>query len=322
MTALLALAALFFAGLSFCLGPAHLAPGALLAGLITPHGAASVIARDIRLPRALLALVVGAALGTSGAALQGLFRNPLAEPGVTGVTSTAGLGAIIALYFGFVQIHPLFLPGFAILGALGAAAVLYVLSRAGAGVTSLTLAGVALSSLATALTALALSLTANPYAMSEMVHWMMGSLKDVTPADLAFAAPLSAAGVALLLTTGRGLDALVLGEEAAHSLGVDLHALRRRVIVGVALATGAATAAAGAVSFVGLVVPHLLRRIYGYEPSRLLLPSALGGAVLVSAADIAIRLISPDEQLRLGVLTALIGAPFFIALILRLRSET
>lgn len=317
----LAVAALALACLSFLIGPAHLPPGALLRGLFGQDGAAGVIARDIRLPRALLALVVGAALGASGAALQGLFRNPLAEPGVTGVTSSAGLGAILALYFGFTAIHPLFLPAFAILGALAASAVLYLLSRAGAGVTALVLAGVAIASFATALTALALSLTPNPYAMSEMVHWMMGSLKDATPGDLAFAAPLVVLGVAMLLTTGRGLDALILGEEAAHSLGIDLHGLRRRVILGVALATGAATAAAGAVSFVGLVVPHLLRRLYGYEPSRLLLPSALGGACLVCAADIAIRLVSPDEQLRLGVLTALLGAPFFVGLILRLRSE-
>lgn len=322
MTSVLAAAAILLCCVSFLIGPAKLAPGALVAGLFAPHSMQGVIAREIRLPRALLALFVGGALGASGAALQGLFRNPLAEPGVTGVTSSAGLGAIVALYFGFVSISPWFLPSFAVAGALCAACILYALSRAGAGTSALILAGVAIASLTTALTALALSMTPNPYAMSEMVHWMMGSLKDVTLAELAFAAPLVAIGIVLLLTTRRGLDALVLGDEAAHSLGVDLHAVRRRVIIGVALATGAATAAAGAVSFVGLVVPHLLRRFYGYEPARLLWPSALGGAVLVSAADIAVRLVSPDEQLRLGVLTALLGAPFFVMLILRLRSET
>ncbi len=322
MTAFLALAAVSLAFVSFLIGPAELGANRLIAGLFASHGTGSIIAREIRLPRALLALFVGAALGASGAALQGLFRNPLAEPGVTGVTSSAGFGAVLALYFGFAAVNPLLLPAFAIAGALAAAAVLYALSRAGAGITALVLAGVAIASFATALTALALSLAPNPYAMGEMVHWMMGSLKDVTLADLGFAAPLIAIGTAILFTTGRGLDALVLGEEAAQSLGIDLHAIRRRVIVGVALATGAATAAAGAVSFVGLVVPHLLRRLYGYEPARLLLPSALGGAALVSAADIAIRLVSPDEQLHLGVLTALLGAPFFSALILRVRGET
>jgi iron complex transport system permease protein len=320
-TAALAAVALGFATLSFFIGPAHLGAGDLVRGLFSSHGMASVIAREIRLPRALLALVVGAALGSSGAALQGLFRNPLAEPGVTGVTSSAGFGAIIAMYFGFAALSPALLPAFAIAGALASASILYLLSRAGAGVMALVLAGVAIASLATALTALALSLAPNPYAMSEMVMWMMGSLKDRTLSDLAFAAPLVAIGILILSTSARGLDALVLGEEAAQSLGIDIHAVRRRVVVGVALATGAATAAAGAVSFVGLVVPHLLRPFYGYEPARLIWPSALGGAALVSAADIAVRLIAPDGQLLLGVLTALLGAPFFIWLILRMRRE-
>ncbi|HXL98561.1 MAG TPA: iron ABC transporter permease [Rhizomicrobium sp.] len=320
-TAALAAVALVFATISFFIGPAHLGAGDLIGGLFSSHGMASIIAREIRLPRALLALVVGAALGSSGAALQGLFRNPLAEPGVTGVTSSAGFGAIIAMYFGFAALSPALLPAFAIAGALASASILYLLSRAGAGVMALVLTGVAIASLATALTALALSLAPNPYAMSEMVMWMMGSLKDRTLSDLAFAAPLAAIGILILSTAARGLDALVLGEEVAHSLGINIHSVRRRVVVGVALATGAATAAAGAVSFVGLVVPHLLRPFYGYEPARLIWPSALGGAALVSAADIAVRLIAPDGQLLLGVLTAMLGAPFFIWLILRMRRE-
>jgi iron complex transport system permease protein len=321
-TGLLLALALFFAALSFFIGPSHMPVGTLLSGLVSDHGLASVIARQIRLPRAALALFVGAALGASGAALQGLFRNPLAEPGVTGVTSSAGLGAVIALYFGFTALSPALLPAFAIAGALCSAAILYVLSIRGAGVMALVLAGVAIASLATALTALALSLAPNAYAMSEMVLWMMGSLKDRTLSDLVFTAPLSLAGIGLLVISARGLDALTLGEEAAHSLGVDVGAVRRRVVFGVALATGAATAAAGAVSFVGLVVPHLLRPFYGYEPARLIVPSALGGAALVAAADVAVRLIAPDGQLLLGVLTAMLGAPFFLWLILRLRRDS
>ena len=319
----LALVALAFAFAcwSFLLGPSDLSPRALFAGLFDGHGAAGIIAREIRLPRAALALVVGAALGGSGAALQGLFCNPLAEPGVTGVTSAAGLGAVLALYFGFAAANALALPAFAIAGALAAAGILYLLSRSGAGVVALILAGVAIASFATALTALALSFSANPYAMSEMVLWMMGSLKDRTLSDLAFALPLTAAGLALLLTAARGLDALPLGEDAARSLGIDVASVRGRVIVGVALATGAATAAAGAVSFVGLVVPHLLRPFCGYQPARLILSSALGGAVLVTAADVAVRLIAPDGQLLLGVVTAMLGAPFFLWLILRMRGE-
>jgi iron complex transport system permease protein len=315
----LAALAILFALVSFSIGPAHLSLLSLMHGLFASQGSAAIIAREIRLPRALLALVVGGALGASGAALQGLFRNPLAEPGVTGVTSCAGLGAVLALYFGLAS--GLTLPAFAIAGALLAAGVLYLLSRAGAGLAALVLSGVAIGSFATALTALALSLAPNPYAMSEMVRWMMGSLKDSTPSELGFAAPIVLAGVLLLLSAARGLDALILGEEAAQSLGVDLHGVRRRVVVGVALATGAATAAAGAISFVGLVVPHLLRRFYGYEPARLIVPSALGGAALVAAADVGIRLVSPDEKLLLGVVTALLGAPFFVWLILKLKSE-
>ncbi len=315
----LALLALALGAISLFIGPANIGARDLANGLLSGHGAAGTIAQQIRLPRAALALVVGAALGASGAALQGLFRNPLAEPGVTGVTSCAGLGAVIALYFGLAAVHPALLPAFAILGALASAAILYLLSRRGAGVMALVLAGVAIASLATAVTALVLSFAPNPYAMSEMVLWMMGSLKDRTLADLFFAAPLVILGIGVLVTAARGLDALTLGEDVAHSLGVNVTATRMRIVFGVALATGAATAAAGAVSFVGLVVPHLLRPFYGHEPARLILPSALGGAVLVAAADIAIRLIAPDGQLLLGVLTAMLGAPFFIWLILKLR---
>jgi iron complex transport system permease protein len=318
---LLASSALACAALSFFVGPSHIAASALLHGLFDGHGIAGTVAREIRLPRAGLALVVGAALGASGAALQGLFRNPLASPDVTGVTSCAGLGAVIAFYFGFAAAAPALLPAFAIAGALVSAGILFVLSRKGAGVMALVLAGVAISSLAVALTALALTFAANPYAMAEMVLWMMGSLKDRTLTDLAFAAPLVLIGIALLLSASRGLDALTLGEEAARSLGVDVSGVRGRVVLGVALATGAATAAAGAVSFVGLVVPHLLRPFFGYSPARLILPSALGGALLVTASDVLVRSIDPSEQLRLGVVTAMLGAPFFFWLILKLRRD-
>ncbi len=321
-TLTMALLALLFTVASFCIGPSHLSISDLFAGLWNGEGSAGVIAREIRLPRALFAFLTGAALGASGAALQGLLRNPLADAGVTGVTSSAGLGAVLALYFGWSAINPAFLPGFAIAGALIAAAVLYLLSRSGAGMTALVLAGVAISSLATSLMALALSFAPNPYAMAEIVQWTMGALRDLTPGDLAYAAPLVVAGVGLLLMTGRGLDALTLGDEAASSLGVDVASLRGRIVIGVALAVGAASATAGNVSFVGLVVPHLLRRFYAYEPSRLILPSALGGAALVAAADIVVRLLSPSGQLPLGVLTALLGAPFFIWLIIRIRTDS
>jgi iron complex transport system permease protein len=321
LTFALAFSALAFATWSFLLGPTHIPAHDLFVGLFSGKGAAGIIAQQIRLPRALLALLVGGALGGSGAALQGLFCNPLAEPGVTGVTSSAGLGAVVALYFGLAALHPLALPALAVIGALVCAGILYVLSRTGAGAVALILTGVAIASFATALTALALSFSANPYAMSEMVLWMMGSLKDRTMADVAYALPLIIAGTVLLASAARGLDALTLGEDAARSLGVDVASVRGRVVLGVALATGAATAAAGAVSFVGLVVPHLLRPSCGHQPSRLIIPSVFGGATLVSAADVGLRLIAPDGQLLLGVVTAMLGAPFFLWLILKMRRQ-
>ena len=322
MTVALVAVTAAFAIVSLALGPSQYSFSEIVAGLFTGEGVAGTIAREIRFPRAALALVVGAALGASGAALQGLFRNPLAEPGITGVSACAGLGAVIALYFGIAAVYPLALPLFAIFGALVSALILYLLARARAGVLALVLAGMAISSLAGALTAFVLSMARNPYAMTEMVLWLMGSLKDRTLTDLAFTAPLVGLGLAVLAWSARSLDALTLGEEAAQSLGIDIAALRVRIIAGVALATGAATAAAGAVVFVGLVVPHLLRPLYGYAPGRLILPSALGGAALVVAADVAVRVISPPTgELFLGVFTAMIGAPFFFWLVLRLRLE-
>ena len=321
-TSILAALTLAFTALSLALGPSDLSFSEIVAGFFTGDGVAGTVAREIRGPRAGLALIVGAALGASGAALQGLFRNPLAEPGITGVSACAGLGAVIALYFGIASQNAFALPIFAIVGAFGSALILYALARARATVLGLVLAGVAISSLAAALTAFTLSVARNPYAMTEMVLWLMGSLKDRTIADLAFAVPLVGAGIVILVSTSRALDALTLGEDAAASLGVNISGARIRVIVGVALATGAATAAAGAVAFVGLVVPHLLRPFYGYGPGRLILPSALGGAALVSVADVAVRVASPPSgELLLGVFTAMIGAPFFLWLILRLRAE-
>jgi iron complex transport system permease protein len=312
-----------FAVLSFFYGPSAFPAGDILSGLITGEGAAGTIAREIRLPRAVLGLVVGAALGASGAASQGLFRNPLAEPGITGVASAAGLGAVIALYYGIAATHPLALPLFAITGAFISSAILLGLARRGTGILALVLAGVALSSLAGALTAFVLSMARNPYAMTEMVIWLMGSLKDRTIDDVLFAVPLVGAGLALLASSGRALDALTLGEDTAATLGVGIARTRLAVIAGVALATGAATAVAGAVGFVGLVVPHLLRPFCGHAPGRLILPSALGGAALVTLADLMVRVLSPNGgELLLGVFTAMIGAPFFFWLILHVRRDS
>lgn len=317
----LAAATLLAAVVSLFIGYAPLSASTVIDGLLNDTGTAGVIMRDIRLPRMLLGLLAGAALGMSGAALQGLLRNPLAEPGVMGIASFASLGAVIAIYFGLSTAFPFALPLMAMLGALIAAVVLSLLSGRDNGVLTLILAGVALANLAAALMALALNLAPNPYAVSEIVFWILGSLKDRSFDDVLLAAPFVAAGLALLASTGRALDALTLGEDAAKSLGIETISIQRRVIAGVTLAVGASVAVTGAIAFVGLIVPHLCRPFVGHTPSKLLIPSAIGGALLVLTADIAVRLVPSGPELMLGVFTSLIGVPFFLWLVFKLRRE-
>lgn len=308
--------------ISLLTGYADIGGGEVLLGLLG-HGepAHVAIAQEIRLPRALLAALIGAALGLCGAALQGLLRNPLAEPGNIGVTSGAALGAVIVLYFGLANLTIWALPAGAMLGAGAVVVFIFLLASGTGSTTALILAGVAISSIAMALTALAMNLSPNPWALSEIVFWLMGSVRDRSMADVALSLPFIMAGTALILSTARGLDALVLGEETAGSLGVNLQSIRIRIILGTAMAVGAAVAVAGAIGFVGLIVPHVLRPFTGYVPSKLLLPSALGGAVLLLLADIGVRLLTnvTGSELYLGVFTALIGGPFFIYLIFRIR---
>lgn len=292
--------------------------GDLLAG--RPSVAALVLS-ELRLPRALLGAAVGFSLGLTGAALQGLMRNPLADPGVVGVSGAAALGAVIAFYFGFSTSFALALPLGGLVGAAAATAVLLALAARGAGTVMLILAGVALSSLAGALTALALNLAPSPYAALELVFWLMGSLADRSLVHVALALPFMAVGWVLVLRTGPALDALTLGEDAAESLGFPLRRVRLLVIGGTAAAVGASVAVAGAIGFVGLVVPHLVRPLVGHRPGRLLAASGLAGAALTLGADIVVRLVPTRPELQLGVVTALIGAPFFLFLLARLRGR-
>ena len=292
--------------------------GDLLAG--RPSVAALVLS-ELRLPRAVLGAAVGFSLGLTGAALQGLMRNPLADPGVVGVSGAAALGAVIAFYFGFSTSFALALPLGGLMGAAAATAVLLALAARGAGTVMLILAGVALSSLAGALTALALNLAPSPYAALELVFWLMGSLADRSLVHVALALPFMAVGWVLVLRTGPALDALTLGEDAAESLGFPLRRVRLLVIGGTAAAVGASVAVAGAIGFVGLVVPHLVRPLVGHRPGRLLAASGLAGAALTLGADIVVRLIPTRPELQLGVVTALIGAPFFLFLLARLRGR-
>jgi iron complex transport system permease protein len=311
-------AALFAA--SLLIGPAALGLSESLSALFTGTGGPVVLVmQEIRLPRAILGLLVGAVLGLSGAAMQGFLRNPLAEPGLIGVSSSAALGAVISLQTGLAAAFTLALPLAALTGA--ALSVLLILALAGprGGALSLILAGIAISALTGAGTQLVLNLSANPFAVMEIVYWMMGSLADRSMTHVWIAAPFMLAGSVMLLSTGRALDALTLGEDAAQSMGISLRRLRLLIILGTASAIGASVAVAGAIGFVGLVIPHLLRPLTGGQPSRLLPAAMLGGAAMLLAADIAVRLIAPDQDLKLGVLTALIGAPFFLHLLWRMR---
>ncbi|MFV2052189.1 FecCD family ABC transporter permease [Aliiroseovarius sp. YM-037] len=308
--------------LSLVIGPASVGVGDSLSALFAGDGGPlTLVMREIRLPRALLAVMVGGSLGLSGAAMQGYLRNPLAEPGLIGVSSSAALGAVLALQTGLAAQFALGLPLSALAGAL--IAVFLILFLAGPRGSSMTLilAGIAISALAGAFTSLVLNLSPNPFAANEIIFWMLGSLTDRSMIHVAIALPFMAVGWAMLLTLGRGLDALTLGEDAAQAAGINLSRLRLVLILGVASAVGAATAVAGTIGFVGLVAPHLLRRLVGARPSTLLWASALGGAAMVLAADIAVRLILPDRDLKLGVVMAILGAPLFLHLIYKTRRE-
>jgi len=301
-------------------GDAPLGLGDVLAALVGRGDRRLVfIVQDIRLPRVVLGALVGASLGMAGAAVQGLLRNPLADPGVVGISASAGLGAVVALYYGIAAGFALAVPLFAIAFALAATVVLAWLAGRDASVLTLILAGVAISSLAGALISLAMNLSPTPYLLSDIVLWLLGSLANRSAADVALAAPFMGAGWMLLLLAARQLPALTLGEEAAASLGVDLRRLRLRVIVGAALAVGGSVAVSGIVGFVGLVAPHLARPLVGYDPGRLLVPGALGGALLVVAADLLVRGVPGAAELKLGVVTALLGAPFFLWLVIHTR---
>ena len=307
---------------SLCFGEASLGLDQVVAGLLgTGSEEQRLIVQQIRLPRVILAWLLGLSLGASGAALQGLLRNPLAEPGLLGISSSAGLGAVLALYFGATALSLWVLPAAAMLGALLATLALYGLTRAGSSNLTLILAGIALSSLAGALTSLALNLAPNPADLQDIVLWLLGSISDRSFDDVRLCLPFVLAGLVLLFASAPALDVLSLGEAEAGSLGVDLARLRGLIIAGSALSVGATVAVTGAIGFVGLVVPHLLRRFVQFRPGRLLLPSALGGAILVLAADIALRLMDTPQELMLGVVTALIGAPFFLMLVLRARRD-
>lgn len=280
---------------------------------------ASIILFDLRLPRALLALAVGAILGLAGAALQGYLRNPLAEPSVLGTSNAAALGAVAALYFGLAQVHPAVLPLLAIGCALLSLGLLFLLTGDAESPLTLILAGLAVATLAGAGISLALNLSPNPFAAMEIMTWLLGSLENRSFDHLWIALPCIVVGGALLLWNGRALDALTLGEDAAQALGTDLKRTRLRLLFGTAIGVGGAVAVAGAIGFVGLIVPHLIRPLTDRSPSAILLPSAIGGAALLTLADLGVRLIPTTSELKLGVVTAILGVPVFLLHLMRER---
>ncbi len=307
---------------SLAIGYVRIPPGRLVSAAFgIGDERTRIIVQQLRMPRMLLAVLIGAALGGAGAVLQGLLHNPLAEPGTLGISGAASLGAVTALYFGLAAAFPLSLPICAMTGAAAATLVLLLVARTGASTLTLILTGVGIGGVSIALTSLAMNLSPNAYAVSEIAMWLLGSVKDHTFDDVRLAAPFVGLGLAALMIAAPGLDALSLGDDTARTLGVDLARTRALAIIGTSLAVGAGVAVTGSVGFVGLMMPHLIRPLVGHVPSRLVLPSIIGGAALVLAADILVRLIAVGPELQLGVVTSLVGTPFFLYLVLHLQRQ-
>ncbi len=320
----LTVAALFL--ISLGVGPVRLTPGEALAALAGQsavsdpvQAAHQVIVREIRLPRALLGIAIGGMLGMAGAAMQGLLRNPLAAPSLFGAPQAAAFAAVASLSLGLNDALSFGLPLAAILGAFLSVFLLIAVAGRNASLLLLILAGLAVSALAGAGTALAMNLAPNPFAALEIAFWLLGSLEDRSFRHVALSLPFILIAMALLMANRGAFRALSLGEEAAASLGVPVAQLRFIVIIAVALGVGAGVAVAGTIGFIGLVAPHLMRPLVGHDPARLLLPAALCGAGLLTAADIAVRLIPASSDIKVGVLTAIIGVPFFLWLIVKQR---
>jgi iron complex transport system permease protein len=279
-----------------------------------------LIIAELRIPRTVLGLAIGAALGLSGAAMQGYLRNPLADPGLFGISSSAALGATISLYFGLAQAAWL-LPSFALMGAAASMLMLALLAGRTGSLILFALAGMILQSITSALTTLTISLAPTPFVASQIITWLLGALTDRSWDDVRITLPIMLVGAALLASTARSLDALTLGEQAARSMGVDQRQLQWRVVLGVGLCVGASVAAAGMIGFVGLMVPHIVRPLVGSKPSSSLLPSALAGALLILVADSLVRIAPTVSELRLGIAMAMIGGPFFLVMLIRMRRQ-
>ena len=279
----------------------------------------ALILSEIRAPRLVLAVLIGFALGLSGASVQGLLQNGLAEPSILGAANSAALGAVVAIYIGLTGTLSFAVPLMASAGALVSVILLFTLAGQRGDTLRLILAGFAISAFAGSGISLTLNLSDNYFAALEITYWLLGSLENRSWSHVGLALPLIFVGCGLMLSGGKKLDALILGEDTAFSLGANIFQIRGQLAVGMALAIGGAVAVAGVIGFVGLVAPHIMRPFFGYMPSRALLPSAIFGSILLVAADLLIRLLPTMTELKLGVVTALLGVPFFIYLLLRGR---
>jgi iron complex transport system permease protein len=305
---LVALAAAIAAACAF--GEVPLSFGQYADALRTPSSPPAEIIWGIRAPRAAAAAVVGAALGLAGAVMQGLLRNPLADPAVLGVSAFSGLGAALAIALG-LAVTPGTVEAAALLGALCAGAVVAGMAARFREPEVLILFGVALSAFGGALTALVFNLSPSPVTSQEILSWLLGSVENRDWSDIGWAAAPMLIGAGLCAYAARGLTALSLGEETAQVSGLPMARLRWAAVAGAALLTGAAVAVSGVVGFVGLAAPHLVRGGAENDPGRVLAPSALAGALLLVLADLASRMIPTEVELKLGVVTALFGAPLF-----------
>jgi len=322
LTPILLFGLLLTAWLSLGLGSA---PVSVTAGLLDwlqgiPSREAMIVA-EVRLPRTLLALAVGASLGMSGAALQGLLRNPLADPSLVGASQGAALGAAAVFYFGlFAAAGSLSVALAGLVGAL--LALLLMLGLAGRGSPSLMImAGLAIATVTSALLAVVLNFAPNPYAMQELVFWLLGSVAERGLDSLYILLPSLLIGGSLVWHQRNLLAGLSLGDKVAQSMGLNVIAGSRLTVLGAAIMVGAAVSVAGNIGFVGLLIPHLIRPLVSHRPDRLLVPSALAGGMLVCIADMLVRLLPPGQELKLGVLTSLLGAPLFVWLVFKERSK-
>jgi len=304
--------------LSLCLGPYKINWSQLAYDIAKDNQTIeTIVFFELRIPRTIMCILTGVALGTGGAALQTLLRNPLAEPSIIGISSSAALGAVLVMSFQLHLVSLFFMPVGAIIFSMVAASLLVFISRRSHDHVTILLVGVGISLLSGAATSFLLSISDNPYAVNEIVFWMLGSLSNVSNDDLLLAVPFALSGALLMLSTAPAQNYFVFGGEVAASSGINVKTLRAKVILGASLGVGGVTAIIGMVGFIGLLSPHIVRPFVGNEPRRTLIWSPVVAAALVLAADIAIRLLPTTSELRLGVVTTLIGAPLFLYVIFK-----